>query len=133
MALIQQTVDLREYGSIYGYMIKREFGDEVNYINYGESLKIGGYECGMHGDHGANGARGSQNTFSKMNTKMITGHTHTPAIMDGHTQVGVTCNLEQYYTRRGLSSWAHAHSLVHANNKNQLLVFGNDYKFTELI
>ena len=133
MALIQQTVDLRQYGSIFGYMLYTQFGDDVKYINFGESLDIGGYECAMHGDHGANGARGSANTFSKLNTKMIGGHSHSPMILDGYTQVGVTCNLNQYYTRKGVSSWAHAHSIVHANDKNQLIVFGNDYKFTELI
>ena len=133
MALIQQEVDLRDYGSIFGYMVKERFGDNVNYVNFGDSLEIGGYQCAMHGDHGSNGSRGSALTFSKLNTKMIGGHSHTPIILDGYTGVGVMCNLNQYYTRKGLSSWAHCHSIIHNNNKNQLLVFGNDYKFSELI
>ena len=65
MALIQQTVDLRQYGSIFGYMLYTQFGDDVKYINFGESLDIGGYECAMHGDHGANGARGSANKIGR--------------------------------------------------------------------
>ena len=133
MALIQQEVDLREYGSIFGYMLKERFGKKADYINFGQSLELGNYECAMHGDHGTNGARGSALTFSKLNTKMIGGHSHSPIILDGYTGVGVLCNLHQYYTRKGLSSWAHAHSIVHENDKNQLLVFGDDYKFSELI
>lgn len=132
-AHIFQTVDITEYGSLYGYLLKEEFGDEVAYINYNESLDICGYECGSHTDHGANGARASVNTFAKLNTKMIGGHSHSPLIEDGFNRVGVTCSIEQYYTRKGLSSWAYAHSVIHKNCKNQLLVFTDDYKLTDLI
>ena len=133
MALIQQEVDLREYGSIFGYMLKERFGDDADYINFGQSLELGNYECAMHGDHGTNGARGSALTFSKLNTKMIGGHSHSPIILDGYTGVGVLCNLHQYYTRKGLSSWAWAHSVVHENDKNQLLVFDDNYQISSLI
>lgn len=131
-AHIFQTVDLREYGSLYGYLLKKRFND-VNYINYGESLDICGYECGSHTDHGVNGAKASVNTFAKLNTKMIGAHSHSPILNDGFSRVGVTCNIEQYYTRKGLSSWAYAHSVVHKNCKNQLLVFTDDYQVSGLI
>jgi hypothetical protein len=133
MALIQQEVDLREYGSIFGYMLKERFGNKATYINFGDSLDIGTYECGLHADHGVNGARGSALSFSKLNTKMIGAHSHSPLILDGYTCVGVIAKLNQYYTRKGLSSWAHAHSIIHENDKNQLLVFGDDYKISSLI
>lgn len=132
-AKIQQTVDLRKYGTIYGYLLNQEFDGGVSYINYGDSLDIMGYECGLHADNGVNGAKGSPTTFAKLNTKMIGGHRHAPIIQDGYTGVGVTCNMDQYYTRKGLSSWAYAHSVVHSNGKNQLLVFGDDYKISDLI
>lgn len=132
-ALIQQEKDLREYGTIYGYLLHEYFKGEVNYINYGASLRIEGYECALHADNGVNGARGSYKTFSKLNTKMIGGHSHTPIIHNGYTGVGVTCEIDQYYTRKGLSSWAYAHSVIHPNSKNQLLVFGDDFKISSLI
>lgn len=133
-ALIQQTVDLSLYGGIYGYLLSEEFKeDEVKYINYGESLKICSYESGSHGDFGTNGSKGNYNTFSRLNTKMIHAHGHSPVIKNSVTMVGVTCLLHQYYNRRGLSSWAHAHSVVHNNCKNQLLVFGDDGKISGLI
>jgi len=104
----------------------------VRYINYGESLDICGYESGSHGDFGANGAKGSYKTFSRLNTKMIHGHGHSPVIHNGVTMVGVTCKLDQYYNRRGLSSWAYAHSVIHNNGKNQLLVFNDDLSLSVL-
>jgi hypothetical protein len=132
-AYIQQTVDLNEYGGLFGYLVHDEFGSDVTYLNYGDSLEIGGYECGLHGDFGANGAKGSYKTFGRLNTKMIHAHSHSPVIHNGVTVVGVTSFLNQYYNRRGMSSWAHAHSLVHNNDKNQLLVFGDDGEISNLI
>lgn len=132
-AQIQQTVDLRDYGCIYGYLLNKEFDGKIKYINFGDSLRISGYECALHGDHGTNGARGTATTFAKINTKMIAGHSHSPIIIDGYTGVGITCNKDQYYTRKGLSSWAYAHSVIHPNGKNQLLVFDNDNKISSLI
>lgn len=132
LALIQQTVDLRDYGSIFGYMLSKRL-PEVNYIKYGDSLHISGHEVGQHADFGINGAKGSANSFSKLNVKMIGAHLHSPIILDGYTGVGVTCKLHQYYNRRGLSSWAHAHSIIHHNNKNQLIVFGDDREITSLL
>ena len=132
-AYIQQTEDIEKYGTIYGYLLHEKFGEEVNYMNYGDSLRIEGYECALHADNGTNGARGNYKTFSRLNIKMIGGHSHSPVMHNGYTGVGVTCKLSQYYTRKGLSSWAHAHTVIHGNGKNQLLVFGDDYKITNLI
>jgi hypothetical protein len=64
---------------------------------------------------------------------MIHAHTHSPILFNSVTVVGVSCNIDQYYTRRGLSSWAYAHSIVHPNGKNQLLVLGDDLKISGLI
>lgn len=132
-ALIQQTENIEEYGTIYGFLLNQEFNGKVKYLNYGDSLKIKGYECALHGDNGTNGSRGSYRQFSRLNTKMIHGHQHSPVLHNNVTCVGVTCNIDQYYTRKGLSSWAYAHSVVHENGKNQLLVFGDDNKISNLI
>ncbi len=64
---------------------------------------------------------------------MIHAHGHSPTIHNGVTMVGVTSVLDQYYNRRGLSSWAYAHSVIHTTCKNQLLVFGDDLKISSLI
>lgn len=130
LAYIQQTEDMEKYGTIFGYLLSKS---GLDYVNYGESLIIGDYECGLHGDHGANGARGNHKTFARLNFKMITAHEHSPAIHDGITVVGTTCEKDQYYTRKGISSSQYAHSVVHNTGKNQLWVFDDDYNFTKLI
>lgn len=132
-AYIQQTEDIEKFGSVYGYLLNEKFNGEVIYLNYGDSLDIEGYECALHGDHGTNGSRGSYKQFSKLNTKMISAHSHSPVLHNSVTVVGVSAKLNQYYTRKGMSSWAHAHSVIHSNGKNQLLVFDDDYKVTSLI
>lgn len=132
-ARIQQTIDLTEFGGVYGYLVASKLGDKVKYLNYGESLKIGSYECAAHGDFGINGAKGSFKSFAKLNGKIIHAHSHSPVIFNGVTVVGITCMLQQYYNRRGLSSWAHAHSTIHPNSKNQLLVFGDDKQISSLL
>lgn len=132
-ALIQQTENIEEYGTIYGYLLNKKFEGEVKYLNYNDSLNIEGYECALHGDNGTNGSKGSYKQFSRLNTKMIHGHQHSPVLHNNVTCVGVSCNIDQYYTRKGLSSWAYAHSVIHNNGKNQLLVFGDDHLISDLI
>ncbi len=137
LAYIQQTEDIEKHGSIFGYLLNKSYANftkcKVKYVNFGESLNIGDYECALHGDNGANGARGNYSQFAKLNMKMIIGHQHSPAIENSVTVVGVTAKLNQYYTRKGLSSWAHAHAIVHPNNKNQLLVFSDTGLVSNLI
>lgn len=132
-ALIQQKVDLREHGNIFGYLVNSDEDIRGNYIPANRSFRVDGYQVGLHGDNGVNGARGSVNSFKKFNTKMIHGHSHSPTIIDGITCVGVTSKLWQYYNSAGLSSWAHAHSVIHNTGKNQLLVFDDDYRLSLLI
>lgn len=132
-AMIQQKIDLRKYGNIYGYLISSKENPSISYVRSNESLRIRGYQCGYHGDHGVNGSRGSINTFKKLNTKMIHAHSHSPAMIDGVTCVGVTCKLWQYYNQSGMSSWANAHSVIHSNGKNQLLIFDEKYRLSLLI
>ena len=133
-ALVQQTVDLTKFGNIFGYLINERFGDDVKYVKMGDSLFISDYMCSQHGDFGANGSKGSTKGFGRMNLKLIHGHSHSPMLYNNVTTVGVTCNIKQWYNRKGLSSWAYAHSVVHENGKNQLLVFDDkDYSLTGLI
>lgn len=132
-AYIQQTVDLREYGNILGYLIWERFGDSVKYMKMGDSVYIGGYLCSAHGDYSSNGSKGGTKSFSRLNLKLIHAHSHSPMLHNNVTCVGTTCNIHQYYNRKGLSSWAYAHSVVHNNGKNQLLVFDDDYSLSGLI
>lgn len=130
LASIQQGVDLREYGNIFGWLLNQE---GFNYLKNHESYFIGDYQVGHHGEYGINGARGSINSFKKLNQKMIHGHTHSPAIIDGVTCVGVSCKLWQYYNSKGLSSWAHSDSIIHESGKNQLIIYDDNYEFSNFL
>jgi len=132
-ALIQQTVDLTQYGDILGYLIHQRFGEDVTYLKMGDSMYLADYQVASHGDYSSNGSRGGTRGFSRLNLKLIHGHSHSPMLHNNVSCVGVTCNIHQFYNRKGLSSWAYGHSVVHSNGKNQLLVFTDDYKLSGLI
>jgi hypothetical protein len=133
-AMIQQTVNLENYGNIFGYLLENKYeGDSVSYLKYGDILNIKGFNLAMHGDHGTNGSRGSIMQYKRVNFKMIHGHNHSPIIMDGVTSVGLTGKVAQYYTRKGISTHAYAHCLVHGNGKRQLLVFNDAGEISDLI
>lgn len=132
-ALIQQTEDLTEHGTLFGFLVNTRLPENIKYIPAGRSVVVNGYEVGHHGDFGVNGAKGSQTSFIKLNRKKIHGHTHSPSLADNVTCVGVTADKRQHYNRRGYSSWMYAHSVGHTSGKNQLLVFTDDLKLTNLL
>lgn len=92
----------------------------VRYLRRNDPLMIGGVAYGFHGDKGANGARGSSAGYSKLGVKTTTGHTHTPAIIDGNYTAGVTARLEHGYNDLP-SSWLNAHVLQYADGKRALI------------
>lgn len=128
---IQQTEDLSEFGNIFGYLCSKE---GVKYIKNYESFIINGYQAGHHGEHGVNGSRGSVTQFKNQNEKMIIGHGHCATMIDNVTMVGMSCNIWQYYNRKGKNKGNYADSVIFPNGKNQLFVYDEDnYKFTNLI
>ena len=129
-ALLQQTADLDEHGTIIGYLINDLGIPNLKYIKESDSLNINGYEQ-VHGHLGANGARGNPQTFRRLNHKTMSGHSHCPIILDGSTVVGTSSKLNLPYVK-GLSSWMHADSLIF-ETKNQLICYDYDYKISSLI
>lgn len=88
----------------------------IRTFGYGESLRIKGWELGLHGDMGTNGSRGSIKQFKNLSTKTISGHTHTPAREDGSIVVGTLTKLRLGYNV-GLSSWMQGIVLIYPNGK----------------
>lgn len=114
-------------------LVLKEGGIPEDILFVGEDdsfLTCGDIENAMHGHLGANGAKASPAAFTRMGSKSITGHTHSPAITDGNMTVGVSGSLDMGYNK-GLSSWLHAHGLTQPNGKRQLLVMMNG-QFTEI-
>lgn len=85
-----------------------------------ERFELGGVECGLHGDRGPNGARGSLRNLSRIGARVISGHSHTPGIEEGHYQCGTSTPLKLEYNR-GPSSWLNTHCVVYANGKRTLI------------
>ena len=104
---------------------------EVITLGRDGSYQIKGWECGQHGDIGANGARGSVNTFRKLNTKMIGGHSHTPVRKDGYLSVGTSTELRVGYNT-GPSSWMNAHVIIYKNGKASHIIFDENGRYTTL-
>ena len=106
---------------ILAYNVMEAYGKSVKCLTEDESYKIQGIETGIHGHNGANGSRGSATQFKRLNTKLITAHTHTPLKMDNLVTVGTLTELRVGYNK-GLSGWFHANSLIHINGKAQLIM-----------
>ncbi len=91
-------------------------------LTYNDSYKIKGYEISMHGEIGANGSRGSAIQFRKLNTKIITAHTHSPSRFDNVLCTGTTTKLRLSYNK-GASSWLQSHVIIHKDGRAQHINF----------
>lgn len=92
----------------------------VRFVSEDDSYMVLGVEHAMHGHLGANGARGNPRQFTKMGAKSTSGHTHSPQIFDGAFVSGVSGSLDMGYNR-GLSSWAHAHTILYPNGARVII------------
>lgn len=133
-AYIQQTQDLTKHGNLFGYLLhKATHSEPIQYIPYGTLVEKKGILVSTHGDYGVNGSRGNLRQIAKLNRKSVTGHSHTHMIKGSAWSTGVTCKLEQYYNRKGLSTWTQGHTLIHENGKRQQVVFTLDKKVSILL
>ena len=82
-----------------------------------------GIDYSLHGDKGANGSRGNVTSISKIGTKSVIGHTHSPAIYDGCYQVGVKSIIPLGYAKDAPSSWMHTDCITYTNGKRTLITY----------
>jgi hypothetical protein len=119
------TVRMGKYGAEFEdpfrYWVARlSKNKNVRCLKPDESFAPAGIECGMHGDSGPNGARGTIKNLSRLGSRVVVGHSHTPGIREGAYQVGTSTELRAEYTE-GPSSWLNAHCVIYANGKRSLL------------
>ena len=110
---------------ILPYNIKQKFGNKVTCLTEDDSFRIKGVELAVHGHIGNAGSRGTASQFKRLNTKLVTGHTHSPLQYDGLTTVGTLTKLRMGYNK-GLSNWANSNAIVHTNGKTQLILIFKD-------
>lgn len=83
------------------------------------SFVIAGIEMGLHGDQGPNGARGTVRNLSRIGTRVMSGHGHSPAIEEGHWRLGTMTPLNLEYTGP-VGSWLNTHGSIDGFNKRHL-------------
>ena len=96
--------------------------EQTNFLKRDDSLRVGkaNIELAFHGDQGSNGGYGGMQSFSKIGPKTVIGHSHTPGIIEGCYQVGVTARLDLEYAS-GPSSWLHTHCIIYPNGSRTLI------------
>lgn len=104
--------------------------DNVQVLEYGDSLRIKDYEVSLHGDHGNAGSRGTPNQFKNLNTKTITAHTHSPSRQLGNLVAGTCTKMDLGYNI-GLCSWLQGSVIIYPNGKASHIHYVNK-KFTTL-
>jgi hypothetical protein len=98
--------------------------DGVRFVADGESLLVGGVECGVHGHAGPDGARGWVGAFERLGIDMVLGHFHHPCARGGIHVAGI-CQLDLGYNR-GPTRWAIAHVVVHDDGSRQHVFLDGD-------
>jgi len=108
------------------YILDKET-ENVTSLSYNDSYRICGWELGLHGDMGNAGSRGSVTQFKNLNTKTITGHSHSPSREDGALVVGTLTKMRLGYNI-GLSSWLASNVLIYPNGKaSHIHIINNKY------
>lgn len=112
------------YTSPFDYWVGQAGDARLRCLRPDEPLTICNVEVSMHGHLGPNGSRGSIKNLRRLGLRSIIGHSHTPGIDEGCTQVGTSTRLRLEYTA-GPSSWLNAHCILHADGKRQLVFIIN--------
>ena len=118
--IIANIVDERSIPLKEALLLIGELPSNVRFMQRDESYRVYGVELANHGHLGANGSRGTPAQFDRLNLKMITGHTHSPKLMENGMVVGTSTRLRLNYTV-GASSWLQAHGILYSNGKYGLL------------
>ena len=95
-------------------------GPKVRFLRRNESFKVKDVELSFHGDKGIRGSRGSPAQYAKLGAKTVTGHTHSPKIIDGAYTVGLTAKLDHGYNNLP-GCWAHCHCICYPDGKRSLV------------
>ena len=120
----------KESKGVLPMVLKSNYVTNAYCLGIDESYRVNDIELGVHGHLGSSGSRGSAMQFKDMNTKNITGHTHSPIRIDGHSSVGTLTHLRVGYNK-GLSSWLNSNVVIYPNGKIQHIHIINN-KYTTL-
>ena len=97
-----------------------EQSKQINWLKRDVPFMVKGIECASHGDVGSSGSRGSALGFTKIGVKANIGHSHSPQVIEGIYQCGVTALIPLGYAK-GASGWLHTNIFVYPNGKRTLI------------
>lgn len=121
MFLKHESIDNNDEKSAFELWVKyHNQDDDLKFISNKESFKLFDIELAFHGHQGISGSRGSTRQFSKLGSKTIIGHQHSPNIYEGTYCVGHSCISKLEYNN-GPSSWHQAHCIIQPNGKRQMI------------
>lgn len=97
-------------------------GEQFKFLGEDDSLRIGKYECSMHGHRGNSGSRGSFNQFHRLGFPNITAHGHSTLRKDDSFRVGTLSKMSLGYNV-GITDWSQSISIIHLNGVAQQILF----------
>lgn len=121
--LLRQYAESDKVSGIIPELINESIPEFIT-LGRSDSYIVSGWELAQHGDIGSGGSRGSIQQFRKLNTKIITAHSHSPGRKDGALAVGTSTKMRMGYNI-GPSNWLQSHVIIHTNGKAQHLNFIN--------
>lgn len=120
LKLLEAYEQTSKFPGAFELFYKERGAGRASFLGREDTLKIGDVYCNFHGDNGINGAKGNTLSYAKLGVKTIIGHSHSPAILDGCYQVGVTGRLDMGYNDTP-SGWLNTHCVVYADGSRCLL------------
>ena len=106
------------------YVINKVF-PRFKCLGDNDSCRVKGFELSVHGHIGQSGSRGSISQYRKLNTRIITGHSHQACLLDGAYSVGTSSKLRLSYNK-GASAWTNCHVIINEFGKAQHIFFIKD-------
>lgn len=94
---------------------------KIKWLNRGDSLKVEGIECALHGDLRINGAFPSITNLENSFGSCVIGHYHTPQVLRNVWVVGTLSRFDLPYTKGAPSSWLHSNCVIYRGGQRQML------------
>lgn len=122
--MLKLTLSGKAKDGVIPYTINNTFKN-IKALGVNDSYIHRDVELALHGHKGPNGSKGNSNSFSKLSTKTIIGHSHSPQINGGCYQVGISCQMQHGYNK-GLSGWAYNGVTLNKHGKRQSITLNKD-------
>jgi len=119
--MLSLTLSGKAKDGIIPYYINDRF-NKITALGVNDSYIKNNIELALHGHKGPNGSKGSIKSFAQLSSKTIIGHSHSPSIVGGCYQVGISCSKQHGYNS-GLSGWAYNGVTLNKHGKRQSITF----------